>query len=105
MARDTSSERMSDIERTAFTINSDTKAQSECLSSDDVSSDIKKRDHSNRVAFVGGGTLEAYEPIPEYEGRHRYDPKAQWTVEEEKRLVRKLDYRICSWVCLMFFGK
>lgn len=96
---------MSGIEHTAFTINSDAKVQSECFSSDDVSNEIKKREHSNRVAFVGGGTLAAYEPIPEYEGRHRYDTKAQWTGEEERKLVRKLDYRICSWVCLMFFGK
>ncbi|KAL4985014.1 major facilitator superfamily domain-containing protein [Aspergillus falconensis] len=39
-------------------------------------------------------------PTPEYEGRHRYDPSAEWTEKEEKTLVRKLDYRICSWVCL-----
>ncbi|CAI7591859.1 unnamed protein product [Penicillium glandicola] len=51
-----------------------------------------------------GGSLEFYEPIPEYEGKHRYDPLAEWTEKEEKTLVRRLDYRICSWVCLMFFA-
>ncbi|KAL4921853.1 major facilitator superfamily domain-containing protein [Aspergillus aurantiobrunneus] len=55
-------------------------------------------------AFVGGGATELYEPIPEYEGKHRYDPSAEWTEKEENLLVRKLDYRICSWVCLMFFA-
>ncbi|KAL4885480.1 major facilitator superfamily domain-containing protein [Aspergillus karnatakaensis] len=55
-------------------------------------------------AFVGGGATELYEPIPEYEGRHRYDPSAEWTEKEEKTLVRRLDKRICSWVCLMFFA-
>ncbi|KAL4962396.1 major facilitator superfamily domain-containing protein [Aspergillus stella-maris] len=60
--------------------------------------------HRKGDAFVGGGATELYEPIPEYEGRHRYDPKAEWTEAEEKKLVRKVDYRICSWVCLMFFA-
>lgn len=63
--------------------------------------------------------MTLYEPIPEYEGRHRYDPFAEWTEREEKRLVKKvspgpinfvkslidqLNCRICSWVCLMFFA-
>ena len=33
---------------------------------------------------------DIYIPIHNYEGRHRYDPKAEWTPEEEKRLVRKV---------------
>ena len=45
-----------------------------------------------------------YAPIDTYEGRHRYDPTARWTPKEEKRLVRSLDWRICSWCCLMFFA-
>ena len=34
--------------------------------------------------------LSHYAPIDTYEGKHRYDPKAQWSLEEEKRLVRKV---------------
>lgn len=105
MARDANIDRDSDIEHTTFTLGPDSKIAAEYPSSDDVSKEVKKSEYNDRDAFVGGGSLEAYEPIPEYEGRHRYDPKAQWTEEEEKKLVRKLDYRICSWVCLMFFGK
>ena len=45
-----------------------------------------------------------YAPIDTYEGRHRYDPKARWSSEKEKKLVRRLDWRICSWCCLMFFA-
>jgi hypothetical protein len=37
-----------------------------------------------------GGSLEFYEPIAEYEGRHRYDPLAEWTEKEEKLLVRRV---------------
>lgn len=40
--------------------------------------------------LAAGGSLEFYEPIPEYEGRHRYDPLAEWTEKEEKQLVRRV---------------
>jgi hypothetical protein len=33
----------------------------------------------------------------QYECRHAFDPSLTWTEEEEKRLVRKLDWRICLW--------
>ncbi|KAI9757713.1 MAG: hypothetical protein M4579_003338 [Chaenotheca gracillima] len=45
-----------------------------------------------------------YRPIDTYEGIHRFDPKAQWTEKEEKKLIRKLDYRICTYACIMFFA-
>ncbi|KND02532.1 uncharacterized protein SPPG_09076 [Spizellomyces punctatus DAOM BR117] len=45
-----------------------------------------------------------YQPRADYEGRHRWDPKASWTAEEEKKLVRKIDLRIMLFVCLMFFA-
>lgn len=45
-----------------------------------------------------------YEPIDAYEGKHRYDPKFSWEKKDEKRLVRRLDLRICTWACLMFFA-
>lgn len=31
-----------------------------------------------------------YKPIAEYEGAHRYDPAAEWTEVEEKRIVKKV---------------
>ncbi|ORY01985.1 major facilitator superfamily domain-containing protein [Clohesyomyces aquaticus] len=37
-----------------------------------------------------------------YEGRHRFDPEYKWTAEEEKRLVRKMDWRIALWAWVMF---
>jgi hypothetical protein len=37
----------------------------------------------------------------QYECRHAFDPTLTWTEEEEKRVVRKLDWRICTWaVCI-----
>lgn len=32
-----------------------------------------------------------------YENRHRFDPEFQWTAEEEKRLVRRIDKKIMMW--------
>lgn len=40
--------------------------------------------------YAEGGLTKFYEPIPEYEGRHRWDPHAEWTEAEETRLVRKV---------------
>ncbi|KAF8604221.1 putative MFS transporter [Ceratobasidium sp. AG-I] len=43
-------------------------------------------------------------PHDNYEGLHRWDPQATWDQEEEKALVRKIDIRLMTWLCLMFFG-
>ncbi|KIH93146.1 transporter [Sporothrix brasiliensis 5110] len=77
---------------------------SSSTSDSDIDASPTKRSRFTGDAFVSGAAVEIYEPIPEYEGRHRYDPTAEWTEKEEKTLVRKLDKRICSWVCLMFFA-
>lgn len=37
-----------------------------------------------------------------YECRHVFDPTVTWTEEEEKRLIRKLDWRVCLWAVLSF---
>lgn len=43
-------------------------------------------------------------PHETYEGNHRFDPHASWTEEEERRVVRKTDLRLLTWLCLMMFG-
>ncbi len=55
-------------------------------------------------AFLRVPGEETYVPIDKYEGRHRWDPQFQWEPIEEKRLVRKIDLKICTWVCLTFFA-
>lgn len=43
-------------------------------------------------------------PHDSYEGKHRFDPTASWTVEEERRAVWKTDLKLLPWLCLMMFG-
>ncbi|KAH8691994.1 putative pantothenate transporter [Talaromyces proteolyticus] len=40
----------------------------------------------------------------QYECRHVFDPALTWSEEEERKLVRRLDWRVCLWACVMFFG-
>ncbi|KAK5131127.1 hypothetical protein LTR08_001275 [Meristemomyces frigidus] len=57
-----------------------------------------------RVTFDSASLDSLQPPIDSYEGRHRYDPEFEWTPAEEKKLVRKIDYKICAFVCFMFFA-
>ena len=82
----------------------DRKAPSETSSRDlktNTDGDAKDTDQEGVLENDLG---KYYVPIDSYEGRHRYDPKARWTEAEEKALIRKLDWRICAWCCLMFFA-
>ncbi|KAJ5930612.1 hypothetical protein N7466_006105 [Penicillium verhagenii] len=45
-----------------------------------------------------------YKPIESYEGYHRWDPEFEWTEEEEKAVVRKIDWRVCTFACITFFA-
>lgn len=56
-------------------------------------------------AHIGRGELaDIVPPHESYEGRHRFDPLASWSEEEERRVVRKTDLRLLTWLCLMMFG-
>ena len=89
---------MNDSKEKAFIVD---LAESE-TSSHDLAND--EPGEADDAEIVGARLQKYYAPIDTYEGRHRYDPKAKWAPEEEKRLGRRLDWRICSWCCLMFFA-
>ncbi|RDW77911.1 hypothetical protein BP5796_05763 [Coleophoma crateriformis] len=56
-------------------------------------------------APVGRENLaDSLPPHESYEGRHRWDPEATWTIQEERGVVRKTDLYLLSWICVMFFG-
>ena len=47
---------------------------------------------------------DRFKPSEAYEGFHRWDPVAQWQPQEERRLVRKLDWKVLSRVCFATFA-
>jgi hypothetical protein len=50
-------------------------------------------DNIHGSVFDDSGAAQFYQPIDKYEGKHRFDPNATWTPEEEQRLVRKVSSR------------
>lgn len=43
-------------------------------------------------------------PHESYEGCHRFDPTASWSIAEERKAVRKTDLMLLSWLCVMVRG-
>lgn len=50
-------------------------------------------DHIFKDLVVANHWRDIYEQA-NYENRHRFDPDLQWTAEEEKKVLRKIDFRI-----------
>ncbi|OTB00801.1 hypothetical protein M426DRAFT_267186 [Hypoxylon sp. CI-4A] len=49
-------------------------------------------------------TIEKYRPGDDWYNVSRFDPKARWTWAEEYAIVRKIDFRIMIWACIMFMA-
>lgn len=49
-------------------------------------------------------TAKEYHPPATWENLKRFDPSARWTWGEENRLIRKIDFRIMVWACIMFMA-
>ena len=74
----------------------------------EVSTSVKSLDSEETFydnPFLDPKVAEYYRGLYEaskYECRAAFDPEFDWTPEEEKKLVRKLDYRVALTACIMF---
>lgn len=59
---------------------------------------------TERSVFDSPELAQFYQPGPDYENFHRYDPQERWTFREEQAVRRKTDYKIFIWILVMFFG-
>ncbi|TYJ53505.1 hypothetical protein B9479_005891 [Cryptococcus floricola] len=61
-------------------------------------------DNLNYNQSVDSVELKLYEPPDTYESKHRWDPRAQWTPEEQRKVRRRLDIRVAAFACLCFMA-
>ncbi|KAK2031340.1 phthalate transporter [Colletotrichum zoysiae] len=54
--------------------------------------------------FDDPDSAQKYHPRSDWENYHRFDSLARWTWREEYGLVRKIDFRIMIWACIMFMA-
>ncbi|KAF5723126.1 nicotinamide mononucleotide permease [Fusarium mundagurra] len=59
---------------------------------------------TERSVFDDPYLSQFYQPPPEYENFHRFDPNERWTYREEYAVRRKTDLNIFIWILAMFFG-
>lgn len=67
----------------------------------------EKDEALNRNPFLDPKVANFYRDLYErtrYECRHEFDPELEWTQAEERKLVWKLDWHVCTWACVMFFA-
>ncbi|KAK4451262.1 major facilitator superfamily domain-containing protein [Podospora aff. communis PSN243] len=57
---------------------------------------------TQRSVFDDPDLAGQYHPRSDWENIHRFDPDARWTWREEQALVRKIDWKIMLWTCIMF---
>ncbi|KAL4810206.1 major facilitator superfamily domain-containing protein [Aspergillus unguis] len=90
-------------------VDDETKKGPDAVVESDSSSDSENKSSSKykefrEAAFDQSEDPRFYKPIDEYEGIHRWDPDFDWTEEEEKKLIRKIDWRVCTFACVTFFA-
>lgn len=85
---------MEDIEQGKVATTTHSKRKDEETEEDDT--------HSKLSVAVGQSQLAGVTPPHEsYEGYHRFDPTASWSVKEERSVVFKTDLMLLTWICLM----
>ncbi|BAE57696.1 unnamed protein product [Aspergillus oryzae RIB40] len=59
---------------------------------------------TTRSVFDDPNLAKYYQPHPQYENLHRFDPSERWTYREERSVRRKTDLKIFLWILVMFFA-
>ncbi|GAA5840477.1 hypothetical protein JCM3766R1_000298 [Sporobolomyces carnicolor] len=59
---------------------------------------------ATRESVYDGPLAKHYAPHPKWENLENFDPSFRWTHREEKRVVRKVNWKILLWVCFMFLA-
>ncbi|KAL4753318.1 hypothetical protein BDW72DRAFT_210477 [Aspergillus terricola var. indicus] len=80
------------------------EADSRGVSETDDSDREQGRPGFKKSTFSATEDPRFYKPIDTYEGLHRWDPDFEWTEEEERKIVRKIDARVCTFACVTFFA-
>jgi hypothetical protein len=68
----------------------------------------KRRDHGLSLddvatqpsVFDDEKLAPIYQPGPEYENTHRFNPDLRWTWREEIPIIRKIDWRVTAWAAI-----
>lgn len=54
--------------------------------------------------FDDPSTAHFFQPHEKYENLHRFDPEFRWTVGEEAKLVRTIDWKVTAWAIMGLFA-
>jgi hypothetical protein len=93
------------LDPTVMAVHPKTDKPPELLKSDGTASSEHSFDEKN--PFSDPKVAEYYKGVYEtsqYECREAFDPDLEWTPAEEKKIVRKLDARVCAFACFAFFA-
>lgn len=61
-------------------------------------------DIATQGSVYDGAQAQHYQPRADWENIEAFDPSFRWTWREEIAVIRKVDFKILTWVCFMFFA-
>lgn len=61
-------------------------------------------DIATQPSVYDGEQAQHYQPRADWENIEAFDPSFRWTWREEIAAIRKVDWKVLTWVCVMFFA-
>lgn len=71
---------------------------------DNTAPELESEQIINNSRFDDAQFRQFYQPVAGFEGLHRVDHDATWTAAEEKGIIRKIDFRVLPFACLLFMA-